>query len=368
LLVKAVGNTPVSEIDEQMASTRLLETCWLISRASTSGEIWEAARSGLETITGARASCASADAHSRLISPTPGQSPQIDRLLATVAAGWNDQAPPELFMTEDARFAAAACAGKNGLIGAIALEAEPGTTISPGSFLALSAVSISIGQAIEAIQLNMDAVSREQHDLQLDHVRRSLGRALHDGPSQDMATALLALEHLMRTNTTITDAPASVSLAFTTLEAATVSLRNFMGGLHGEEPLDVIFSLPDGVGDFPGETQEQAALAIVQEALRNVRKHAGAQTVRITIHRERHGIDVIIEDDGAGFVASTFPGHFGLKQMHERAAISGGAVSINSIPESGTEVRFTTPAQPSWRPPSSQPSLTPNRQRDSDAQ
>ncbi len=80
--------------------------------------------------------------------------------------------------------------------------------------------------------------------------------------------------------------------------------------------------------------------------------------LRLPIHRERLGIDVTIEDDGTGFEASTFPGHFGLDQMRERAAISGGAVSINSIPESGTEVRFTTPEQSSWlMAPSAQPAI-----------
>ncbi len=366
--MNAGGKTPVSGIDEQVASTRLLETCWLISRTSTREEIWETARIGLEQITGARAHFASQDVHSRLISPVPRHSPRIDQLFTTVAAGWNNNAPPELITSDDGRLAGTACAGKNGLFGAIALEAEPGMTISPGACLVLAAVSTAAGQAIEAIQSSMHAISREQHDQQLDRVRSSLGRALHDGPSQDMATALLALEQLVRTKTAFTDAPASISLAFTTLEAAIVSLRNFMGELRGEELLDVVSSLPGSGGDFPSETQEQAALAIVQEALRNVRKHAGAQTVKITIHRERHGIDVTIEDDGAGFEASTFPGHFGLDQMRERAAISGGTVSISSIPESGTEVRFTTPAQSFWSPPSSQPSPATKRRQDRDAQ
>ena len=366
--MNAGETAPVSEIDEQMASTRLLETCWLISRASSSDEIWDTARTGLERITRARAYCAPVDAHPPLISSTPGESSPIDQLLKAVSAGWNDHAPPELIMGDEARIAGTACAGKNGLIGAIALEVKPGATISPGSCLALAAVSTSVGQAIEAIQLNMDVISRQQHDRQLDQVRSSLGRALHDGPSQDMATALLALEQLMQTKTTITDAPGSVSLAFTTLEAAIVSLRRFMGALRGEEPLDIVSSLPDGAGDFPGETQEQAALAIVQEALRNIRKHAGAQTVRIAIHRERQGIDVTIEDDGAGFEASTIPGHFGLTQMRERAALSGGGVNITSVPGSGTEVRFTTPAKISWRPATGQQSSPPKHRQGNDAQ
>jgi histidine kinase/DNA gyrase B/HSP90-like ATPase len=361
--VNAGGNTPVCEIDEGMASTRLLETCWLISRRSTSDEIWETARIGLERITGARAYCAPAGMHIRSLSSAPGAPAPIDQLFKDIAVGWNDHTSPELILTDDARCAGSACAGKHERFGTIALEAEPGTTISHGSCLALAAVSAAVGQAIDAVKLDTHSVSG-----QIDELRNRLGRALHDGPSQDMATALLALEQLVRTKSAITEAPASVSLAFATLEAAIVSLRKFMGALRGEELLDVFAPLPEGAGDFPGESQEQAALAIVQEALRNVRKHAGAQTVRITIHRERHGIDVTIEDDGAGFEASTFPGHFGLDQMRERAEISGGNVSINSVPALGTEVRLTTPAQSFRRPQASQPSLTPKRRRDCDAQ
>jgi len=368
LLVNAGGNTPVSEIDERLASTRLLETCWLISCASSSDEIWDTARIGLEQMTGARAVCFLPDASGRLLPLATGESTQLGQLIEKIEAGWSEHAQPAIFTSDDSRIAAVACARKTGLSGAIALETEPGATLSPESCLALAAVATSVGQAIEAIQFNMGAISRQEQDRQLDRVRSSLGRALHDGPSQDMATALLALEHLMRTKTTISNAPSSVSLAFTTLEAAIVSLRTFMGSLRGEEPIDVVSSLSIGAGEFPGESREQAALSIVREALRNISKHAGAQTVRITIHRERQGIDVTIEDDGAGFVASEFPGHFGLEQMRERAANSGGELTIHAVPGSGAEVRFKMPAQSSWRPPANQQSPAPKRRRDSDAQ
>ena len=347
---------------------RLLETCWLIARASTIDEIWDATRSGLEQMTGARAGCFLPDANACLVSRAIGESPQLDQLIEDVEAGWNEHALPAIFKSDDSRSAAVACAGKTGLSGVITLESGPGTTISPRACLALAAVATSVGQALDAVALNGHTISRHQHDQQLVELRRSLGRALHDGPSQDMATALLALEHLMRTKTAITDAPASVALAISTLESAIVSLRTFMGALRGAEPAEVVASLPSGDGEFPGESREQAALSIVQEALRNINKHAGAQTVRITIHRERQGIDVTIEDDGAGFVPSAFPGHFGLEQMRERATLSGGELSINSVPGSGTEVRFSTPAKSTWHPPTAQRSPAPKRRRDSDAQ
>ena len=366
--MNAGGNTPVSETDEQTASMRLLETCWLIARALTIDEIWDTARSGLEQMTGTRAICFLLDAHARLAPRQTGEPTQSDQLLEEIQAGWNEHAPPEIIVSDDSRIAAIACAGKTGLSGAITLESGPGTTISPRACLALAAVATSVGQALDAVGLNGHTISRQQHDLQLDELRRSLGRALHDGPSQDMATALLALEHLMRTKTAITDAPASVALAISTLESAIVSLRTFMGALRGEEPAEVIASLPIGAGEFPGESREQAALSIVQEALRNISKHAGAQTVRITLHRERQGIDVTIEDDGTGFVPSAFPGHFGLEQMRERAALSSGDLTITSAPGSGAEVHFSTPAKSSWHPPTAQQSPASKRRRDSDAQ
>jgi signal transduction histidine kinase len=347
--VSAGVDAPVSEIDEQMASRRLLETCWLIARASTVDEIWDIAQIALEQATAARVVRFLPDDDARLAPVTAGESAELVLLIENVEAGWYKHARPDMFTNDESRVAAVACAGKTNLWGAIALEAEPGATISPSSCLMLAAIASSVGQAIDAVELNAHSFPRLVHDQELAELRSSLGRALHDGPSQDMATALLALEHLVRTKTVITNAPASVELALSTLEAAIVSLRKFMGALRGEEQVDVVSSFPIGAGEFPSESQEQAAMSIVNEALHNISKHAGAHTVQITIHRERHGIDVIIEDDGTGFVPSAFPGHFGLEQMRERAAISGGDLSIKSVPGSGTEVRFSIPAKSAWR-------------------
>jgi signal transduction histidine kinase len=53
-------------------------------------------------------------------------------------------------------------------------------------------------------------------------------------------------------------------------------------------------------------------------------------------------ISVIIQDDGAGFNPDgDFPGHLGLRSMKERAVKSGGTLSIESAPGSGTRVQAT---------------------------
>lgn len=92
-------------------------------------------------------------------------------------------------------------------------------------------------------------------------------------------------------------------------------------------------------------TQELQVLRIVQESLANIRKHAGAQTVRVLLTREGRGPHVIlVEDDGVGFsmpVANERPGeHIGLGIMEERARRIGAELRIESEPGEGTRVEL----------------------------
>lgn len=86
-------------------------------------------------------------------------------------------------------------------------------------------------------------------------------------------------------------------------------------------------------------------LHIVQEALTNVRKHAGASQVWVRVQRlPRWSFE--IRDDGAGFVASgsTADGtHLGLQIMSERAQRIGANLAVSSPPGQGCSVRLTLP-------------------------
>jgi signal transduction histidine kinase len=91
-------------------------------------------------------------------------------------------------------------------------------------------------------------------------------------------------------------------------------------------------------------SQELQIVRIIQEALTNVRKHAKAAHATIEIRREDGKLVTVISDDGVGFSAAArargeFP-QFGLSTMRERAASIGGTLTIDSIPGSGTKVRF----------------------------
>jgi len=97
-------------------------------------------------------------------------------------------------------------------------------------------------------------------------------------------------------------------------------------------------------------------LRILQEALANVRKHAEASSVRVSLRAEDGVIRATIADNGRGFDPETigrsdFP-RFGLATMRERTEAVGGALEIDATPGQGTEVRVRVPRvrEPANRP------------------
>ena len=89
---------------------------------------------------------------------------------------------------------------------------------------------------------------------------------------------------------------------------------------------------------------------IVQEALTNIRKHAGASRVRISLHRYDDRITVTIEDDGKGFDVPTIrlekqKKGMGLTAMAFRARMLGGDFEISSREGRGTKIKVNLPVQ-----------------------
>jgi signal transduction histidine kinase len=105
----------------------------------------------------------------------------------------------------------------------------------------------------------------------------------------------------------------------------------------------------DGVPRLTPNAQLQL-LRIVQESLANVRKHAKATTVILSIAQGDSALRLTIEDNGAGFK----PGElgraelprFGLSTMRERAETVGGTFILDSNPGAGTRVTVELPSPP----------------------
>jgi signal transduction histidine kinase len=98
----------------------------------------------------------------------------------------------------------------------------------------------------------------------------------------------------------------------------------------------------------PSRSREVATelLPIVGEALNNVRKHADATMVRVTgaTTPPDGAIEIRVADNGRGFEpAEVGRSAYGLRGMHERAALIGGSVSVESRSADGTTVIIHVP-------------------------
>jgi signal transduction histidine kinase len=105
----------------------------------------------------------------------------------------------------------------------------------------------------------------------------------------------------------------------------------------------------DGTPRLTQNAQLQV-LRIVQESLANVRKHANATAVALTVEQTAANLRLTIEDNGAGFKPgelgrSELP-RFGLSTMRERAATLGGNFRLDSTPGSGTRITVELPSPP----------------------
>jgi signal transduction histidine kinase len=98
----------------------------------------------------------------------------------------------------------------------------------------------------------------------------------------------------------------------------------------------------------------EAVFRIVEEALRNVERHARAQEVRLALSVQNQGeaegegpeaspilACIEVTDDGCGFdPQQPRPGHYGLRGMQEQAALVGARLSLSSRPGAGTRLRL----------------------------
>lgn len=166
------------------------------------------------------------------------------------------------------------------------------------------------------------------------------GRAL--GRLDDLEAQLLALDGDLRRLSTSVQSP---FLSPGSLLESLQRVADAFAKRTGIQP-ETEFS-----ADLTGlsESQEIALLALVQEALSNVRKHSEASAVRISIAPDPEGIRAQVTDDGRGFDPETtvaraaHAGRLGLVGMHERARMLGGRTQIDSQPGGPTVVSAVLP-------------------------
>jgi ligand-binding sensor domain-containing protein/signal transduction histidine kinase len=125
-----------------------------------------------------------------------------------------------------------------------------------------------------------------------------------------------------------------------------VRVRRIVEGAGGHG-FESSFSIYGAYRPLPPGT-EREILRVAQEAIHNVKKHAGARNLSVQLEYGPAEIALEVRDDGSGFAVGeeleSPPGHYGLTGMRERAAAIGGTLEVTSEAGEGTAVRLRAPA------------------------
>jgi signal transduction histidine kinase len=225
------------------------------------------------------------------------------------------------------------------------------------AFASSGATAVATGQNVAHERLRRSIEASESE-------RRRWARELHDETLQDMASLKLLLGSARRS----TDVDAIHGVLDDVSEQLTAgirSLRRLIGELRpavldevGLEPalealaeriessgieVSMRLELPSRESGELARDVEDTLYRLVQEALTNVVKHAGATSVSVSVARLDGLLDVTVQDDGSGIDQAAPTAGYGLVGMRERVDLVGGTLEIDGEPGSGTRLRATIP-------------------------
>ncbi len=240
----------------------------------------------------------------------------------------------------------------------------PGEGFSSADRRLLGDLAHHAGVAVHGVKVMTDLQrSREQLVLAREEERRRLRRDLHDELAPTLAalglTAATVGELIPRDPARAADVNTKLEAA---LRAAVGDVRRLVYDLRppaldelglveaireraeqysNDADLRVRVEVPEPLPPLPAAV-EVAAYRIMQEALANVVRHAGARTCVIRLASSGDELRVAVVDDGIGLPESPRAG-VGLRSMGERAAELGGTCIVQPSAPTGTSVSFRLP-------------------------
>jgi two-component system NarL family sensor kinase len=193
-----------------------------------------------------------------------------------------------------------------------------------------------------------------------------MAREIHDTLAQDLTAITLHLEGALRrldgdpagarerleralamSRRSLEDARQSVLglRSPASLKPLPEALRALARGFTSETGIRVRVRADDSIA-LP-LAAEAELYRIAQEALTNIRRHAGAREAAIDLRAGRRNVRLSVHDDGRGFDPhSVGEGHHGIVGMRERARLAGGRLRVQSAPGRGSVIFATVPLPP----------------------
>jgi signal transduction histidine kinase len=200
--------------------------------------------------------------------------------------------------------------------------------------------------------------------------RRRLSMDIHDGPLQSLAVSTMTLntaikrlargetalvEHeLLLLRTSLAESIEEVRAVLANLSVHTLTNDGLIPALHAHIErfsgvTGIVVEMQDDLGQrLPGRI-ELLFYRLAQEALSNVRKHAEAEKVRLSLKVEGDRLHMTVADNGKGFDVDAVlqrheAGHqLGLRSMMQRIRDAEGDLTIGPGETRGTILRFQCP-------------------------
>jgi len=208
-------------------------------------------------------------------------------------------------------------------------------------------------QRVAAAEAERHRWARELHDdtLQsLSALRFGLSAARRSGREggleQAVAQAIEQIEEsIANLRALITDLrPAALDELGTQAAIEALAERTARHGLEVDIDIELAYEQGREPERMSGEL-ESTLYRITQEALTNAAKHGKASRAVVEIREHAGEVRLLVRDNGSGFDPQAKREGFGLLGMHERAALLGGELQVESSPDAGTVIRVRLPVQ-----------------------
>lgn len=210
-------------------------------------------------------------------------------------------------------------------------------------------------KSIEALEADRKAVSRELHD-SIGGNLAAIKFALESAAAKMAENPEAASSSLKKTISQLAETIKECKRISASLRPEIIDDRGLLptidwhirqfGQRHGQ--IRIIRQIDVEELEVP-EVLKIVVYRVIQEALHNAAMHSRADAIHVRLKKFGHELVVEVEDNGRGFDfnkvsrrADRISG-FGLRSMRERVEIIGGAFCLNSLPGTGTSIRFTFP-------------------------
>lgn len=211
-----------------------------------------------------------------------------------------------------------------------------------------------------ALRLDTAVLFDEVRRLATTEERKRIAREMHDGVAQE----LVALGYVVDEIASVSEEPDTLALASSLREEISRvvaeirysildlrhhvadhrlsgALADYVHQVTQDMDLRVNLVLDESGPALPPRTEAEL-LRVAQEAIGNVRKHARADNLWVTLVSDGTTLLLEVEDDGVGN-AKPKDRHWGLQSMHERAAGIEASLEVTSRDGGGTVVRLLSP-------------------------